>query len=79
MWGWHGEYENQTEGVGQGIGGRICLGKPCFSGFFRTSFNCSGAPEGEKNEDGRGDGLGTLNIKKKTQEREFLGPLRVII
>ena len=36
------------------VRGRNCLRKPCFSGFFRTSFNCSDTPEGEKNEDGRG-------------------------
>ena len=28
--------------------GRICWGKPCFSGFFSYSSNCSDAPEGEK-------------------------------
>ena len=54
LWGWPGECEKRTEGVEQGAGGRICLGKPCFSGFFRTSFNCSGAPEGERMRGWRG-------------------------
>ena len=55
------------------------LGKTLFFGIFRTSFNCSGAPEGERMRGWAGDGLGALNVKKKTQEREFLGPLGVII
>ena len=53
-WGWHGEYEKRTEGVGQGAGERICLRKPCFSGFFRTSFNYSDTPEGERMRGVRG-------------------------
>ena len=41
------------------------LGKTLFFGFFRTSFNCSDAPEGERMRGWRGDSLGALNIKKE--------------
>ena len=69
LWGWHGECEKQTDGVGQGAEGRNCFGKPCFLEFFRTSFNYSDTPEGEQNEGMAEDGLGALNIKKEPAER----------
>ena len=50
------------------VRGRNYLGKPCFSGFFRTSFNYSGAPEGE-NEGGAGGWPGDAEHKKGAQER----------
>ena len=59
----------QTEGVGQGAGGRICLRKPCFSGLFRTSFNYSGAPEGERMKGWAGGLPGGAEHKKGAQEQ----------
>ena len=57
-----------------GVRGRNCLGKPCFFGFFRTSFNYSDTPEGERMRGWRGLGLGALSMKKGPRN-EFLSPL----
>ena len=48
--------------------GRICRGKPCFSGFFSYSSNCSDAPEGEKMRGLAGDAPGCATNKKGAQE-----------
>ena len=58
----------QNMGMGEGKG-RICLGKPCFSGFFSYSSNYSKAPEGVKMRGWRGMRLGAPQIKKELRKR----------
>ena len=48
------------------------LGKTLFFGFFRTSFNCSDAPEGERMRGWRGLCPGVRT--KKEPRNEFLSP-----
>ena len=55
-----------------GVRGRNCLGKPCFFGFFRTSFNYSDTPEGERMRGWRGLCPGVRT--KKEPRNEFLSP-----
>ena len=58
--------------------GRICRGKPCFSGFFSYTAHDSDAPEGGENER-IGGGFAWGCAQKKSPGNEFLSPLGVII
>ena len=48
-WGWHGEHEKQTEGVGQGQGEDL-LGKTLFFGIFSYKFQLFRCPRRRENE-----------------------------